>query len=228
MSAAERLDIGTTELAGADSMALRFRSTPRRRRRLAAGLALGAIAIAGNVFAYTSLGSAEPVIQAVRDIPAGEQITLDDFRAVEVEVVGDVNVVTDDQLTAFVGSYAKVRIVSGSLLVAQALQPTPLVEPGRAVVAVLVEPGELPIGLRERVQVQVVIPGRANGDSTTVYDAVTIGLPTATDSTFGVLSQSLEVAAGDAASVAAADRVRIVLVEPDVAVDPAGTGEDGG
>lgn len=215
----DRNDAGPSDVSPTvvEPTPLRFRTTGRRRRRLAAGLALGALAIAGNVFAYTSLDSAEPVVQAVRDIPAGEQLSRDAFRTVEVDVDRDVNVVPADQLESLVGTYAKVRIVSGSLLVPQAVQSTPLVEPGRAVVAVLVEPGELPIGLRERVPVQVVVPARSPEEAAEVFEAVTVGLPTATTSALGEQSLSLEVVADDAAAIAAADRVRVVLVEPTAA-----------
>lgn len=207
---------------------LRIRTTARRRRRLAIGLALGAVAIGGNVLAYTSLDDGEPVVQAVRDIPAGEQLTRDAFRSVEVELDDDVNAVPADQLDSLLGTYAKVRIVSGSLLVAQAVQADPLVGDGRAVVAVVVPPGELPTGLRERVPVQVVVPPRTATDETAVVDAVTVGLPTDTASALGERSLSIEVDLADAPTIAAADRVRVVLVEPGGGAAAGGTqsGED--
>ncbi|MEL6893842.1 MAG: hypothetical protein AAFP84_19780, partial [Actinomycetota bacterium] len=124
-----------------------------------------------------------------------------------------------DQLESLLGSYAKVRIVSGSIVVSQALQGEPLVEAGRAVVAVVVPPGELPVGLRERVPVRLVVPGRTDDDPARVFDARTIGLPTDIDSALGQRSVSVEVSVDDAAAVAAADRVRIVLLEP--SPDPA-------
>jgi hypothetical protein len=41
-----------------------------------------------------------------------------------------------------------------------------------------------------------------------------VGLPIATSSALGLQSLSVEVAASDAAAIAAADDVRVVLVEP--------------
>lgn len=204
-----------------DDRPLRFRPSARRRNRLALGALLGAIAIGGNVAAYTSLSDTEGVVQAVRDIPAGEVISVDDLRIVEVSVDPSVNTVAGEDLATAVGSYAKVRIVSGSLLVPQALQATPLVEPGRAVVAVVVAPAELPSGLRERVPVRVVIPPRSADGETQVVDAVTVGIPIDVESALGERSVSLEMAVDDAPTVAAADRVRLVLLEP------AATGEGG-
>ena len=204
---------------------LRFRPGPRRRNRIAVGVVLGAIAVGGNLLAYTSLDDAEPVVQAVRDIPAGELIRADDLRVVELEVDDEINIIPGDRLESLVGSYAKVRIVAGSLVVDQSLQSTPLVEPGRSVVAVVVPPAELPVGLRERVAVQVVIPPRSDSEDIDVVDARTVGLPTDVGDTLGARSVSLEVDTVDAPLVAAADDVRLVLVEP--AEDPAAsTGED--
>lgn len=192
---------------------LRFRPHARRRNRIAAGVALGAIAIGGNVLAYTSIDDAEPVVQAVRDIPAGDVIRSDMLRVVDIELDDAVNAVPGERLDSLVGSYAKVRIVSGSLVVHQALQPDPLVEPGRAVVALVIPPAELPVGLRERVPIQVVIPPRTSEGSIDVVDATTVGLPADVGNTLGERSVSVEVAVEDAAVVAAAEDVRIVLIE---------------
>ena len=208
-----------------------FQPASRRRNRIAAGVALAAIAIGGNLWVYSNLDTSEPVVQAVRDIPAGEQITTDMLRTVDVDVDSTVNVIAGDRLDSLVGSYAKVRLVSGSLVTAEALQPTPLVTPGASVVAIQVADGALPIGLRERVPVLLVVPDdRTAADSaTTSVSGRVVGLPTDTSSALGLQSLSVEVAAADAATIAAADDVRVVLVEPsdDPAVTP-GAAEDGG
>ena len=208
-----------------------FQPASRRRNRIAAGVALAAIAIGGNLWVYSNLDTSEPVVQAVRDIPAGEQITTDMLRTVDVDVDSTVNVIAGDQLDSLVGSYAKVRLVSGSLVTTEALQPTPLVTPGASVVAIQVADGSLPIGLRERVPVLLVVPADRSGTdagATSVSGRV-VGLPTDTSSALGQQSLSVEVAAADAATIAAADDVRVVLVEP--SEDPAattGAAEDGG
>jgi hypothetical protein len=208
-----------------------FQPASRRRSRIAAGVALAAIAIGGNLWVYSNLDTSEPVVQAVRDIPAGEQITTDMLRAVDVDVDGTVNVIAGDRLDSLVGSYAKVRLVSGSLVTAEALQPTPLVTPGASVVAIQVADGSLPIGLRERVPVLLVVPADRSETETgaTSIAGRVVGLPTDTASALGLQSLSVEVAAADAATIAAADDVRVVLVEPsqDPAVTPRPP-EDGG
>jgi hypothetical protein len=188
-----------------------FQPASRRRNRIALGVLLAAVAIGGNLFVYAGLDNTEPAVQVVRDVPAGQQLTADMLRTVDVDVDSTVNLVHGDQLGSLVGSYAKVRLVSGSLVTTQALQPTPLVSAGSSIVAIQVGEGTLPIGVRERAAIVLVIPGEAGPTS---IAARVVGLPTKTASALGVESLSVEVAADEAATVAAADDVRVVLVEP--------------
>lgn len=199
-----------------------FQPVSRRRNRIALGVLLASIAIGGNAFLYASLDEKDPAVQVVRDVPAGEQLTSDMLRTVDVDADSTVNLVAGDQLDLLVGSYAKVRLVSGSLVTTEALQSTPLVSAGSSVVAIRVGEGTLPIGVRERAAIVLVIPGEAGPTS---IDARVVGLPVATGSALGVESLSVEVDQNDAATVAAADDVRVVLVEP--SDDPAAQ-QDGG
>ena len=81
-----------------------------------------------------------------------------------------VNLVPGDQLDSLVGAYAKVRLVSGSLVTPQSVQATSLVGPGNSVVAIQVDEGALPVGLRERVPVQLVIPQAAGATAAATTD----------------------------------------------------------
>jgi hypothetical protein len=141
------------------------------------------------------------------------------LRTVDVDVDSTVNVIAGDRLDSLVGSYAKVRLVAGSLVTVEALQPTPLVSAGTSVVAIQVADGSLPIGLRERVPVLLVVPGDGSDAGVLSVAGRVVGLPSETSSALGLLSLSVEVAAADAATIAAADGVRVVLVEP--SEDPA-------
>jgi len=182
-------------------------------------VALAAIAVGANILVYSSVNNSEPAVQAVVDVPAGAQITSDMLRTVDVDAPSSVNLVPGDQLDSLVGAYARVRLVSGSLVTPQSVQATSLVGPGNSVVAIQVDEGALPVGLRERVPVQLVIPqaaaavGAASTDPT-VIDGVVVALPIATASALGRQSLSVEVAAGSAPIVAGADDVRVVLAEP--------------
>ena len=183
------------------------------------------MAIGGNLLVYSNLDQSKPVVQAVRDVPAGEQITSDMFRTVAVDADSTVNVIDGDRLDSLVGTYAKVRLVAGSLVTAESLQAIPLVTPGSSVVAIQVADGALPAGLHERSPVVLVVPAERSAGRRRRHSVPgrVVGLPTATSSALGLQSLSIEVAAGDAASIAAADDVRVVLVDP--ADDPASMGD---
>ena len=198
-----------------------FEPTARRRNRIAAGVALAALAIGGNLIAYSRLDGSEAVLQMVRDVPAGEQITADMLRSVDVDADSSVNVVSADRLDSLIGAYAKVRLVAGSLVTSQSLQSGPLVAPGSSVVAIQIADGSLPAGLRERAPVLLVIPGGSDDVPIVSVSGRVVGLPVETSSGLGLRSLSVEVDAGDATTVAAADDVRVVLVEP--STDPADT-----
>jgi hypothetical protein len=192
-----------------------FRPGSRRRARIAAGVALGAIAVAGNVLVYGSLDDRTAVLQVVRDVPAGAQLSHDDLRAVDVGVDGSVRTIDATALDTVVGSYAKVRLVAGSLVVDSALQLLPLLGADAAVVAVQLPEGELPVGLRERSQVQLVLRGGGSAiEPAGVVTGRVVGLPTAASGTTGSVSLSVEVPVVDAARVAASDDVRVVLLPP--------------
>lgn len=197
----------------------RFRPSSRRRNRIAAGIALVAAAIAVNIVLYTGLDDRQPVVQVVRDVPAGEVITGDMLRTVDADVDSSVEVVAGDDLAQVVGRFAKVRLVAGSLVTPQSLQREPLVGAGSSVLAIQVPDGALPIGLRERSPVQLVLPAASDEGDVTTIDGRVVGLPRTPDSAIGTVSLTVEVGASDAPVVAAAPEVRVVLIEP--RTDPA-------
>jgi hypothetical protein len=189
---------------------------------MAIGTLLSLVAVGVVLFVFSTTDKRVAILQVVRDLPAGSQLNAADVRSIELSTDPSLAVVKATDLAAVVGRYTKVRIVTGGLLATGLLQTAPLVTPGAAVVAVTLPAGELPAGLRERSQVEVVIP--PNGDSAPPAPVLgrVVGLPAATDSTTGQTSVSLEVAVADAVVVAAAVKVRLVLLDP--AVDPAEVG----
>ena len=192
-----------------------FRPSSRSRARMAIGALLSVVAVGAVLLVFSTADRRVAVLQVVHDIPAGTQLSAGDLRSVELTADPSLAVVKAVDIGTVVGQYAKVRIVSGGLLATGLLQPGPLVTPGSAVVAVTVPAGELPSGLREQSQVQVVL--LADGDPaglTTPIAGRVVGLPTAPDAVNGQLSVSLEVAVADAVSVASASRVRVVLLDP--------------
>ena len=145
--------------------------------------------------------------------------------AIAVDADDTLRSVDADALPSIVGQYAKVRLVAGSLVVAESLQTAPLVGPGAAVLAIQVPDGALPIGLRERSRVELVVPANDPATPPAVVPGRVVGLPSAPASVTGMLSLSVEVARQDAAAVVATDDVRVVLVEP--GSDPAYAADGG-
>lgn len=204
-----------------------FRPGSRRRARIAGGAALAAAAIAGNVLVYASLDDRTEVVQVVTDIRAGELVTVDHIRIVEVDVDPTVPVVLADDLARVVNQYARVHIASGALLAPVLVQSTPLVGPGSAIVAIELRPTLVPDGLRERSLVELIV----RSDDRDVADdyrttARVVTRPAEVEGVSGVVSMSVEVASADAAAVAAGDDLRIILLEP--GIDPASPDREGG
>lgn len=202
-----------------------FRPSARRRNRIAAGVALGAAAIAGQLVVYSSLNDTTTAAQAIQNIPAGAQLTDDMFRIVDVDVDPSVPTVTADQLPLLIGQYSRVRVVSGSLIVGVAFQTEPIVQADKAIVAIEIDEDLVPIGTLERSNLQLVtldaedtprtVPGRA------------LAPPTPSVSGQGTVSMSIEVDSAQAPALATAEVVRIVLLppEPDLAVGDAVSAE---
>jgi hypothetical protein len=180
------------------------------------GALMSVVAIGGNLLLYSSMDERIEVLQVVRDIPAGTQLASDDLRPVEVWLDPRVNAVHSAEAASVVGAYAKVRIVAGSLVVAEVVQPQPLVAPEAAVVSVQVSEGSVPIGLRERSQILVVIPPPQffDGGVSRVIEAVVVGLPATVTGANGRVAISLEVAIPAAVEIAGSDDVRILLLDP--------------
>ena len=174
------------------------------------------VAVGVVLFVFSTTDKRVAVLQVVRDIPAGSRLSADDVRSVELSTDPSLAVVEATDVATVVGRYAKVRIVSGGLLSAGLLQAAPLVAPGAAVVAVSIPEVELPAGLRERSQVQLIVPPRGDNGAVASVVGRVVGLPVVPDSTTGQMSISVEVAVADAVVVASAETVRVVLLDPGV------------
>jgi len=197
-----------------------------RGRRGALGAALVAIAVTGNVVLISSASATTSVLQLVRDVPAGNAITADDLRAVEVGVLDpSVRVIHATDRGSVIGRHTKTRLVAGTLVVHEVLQSDPLVAPGSAVVAIALDAATLPVGLRERSRVEIVLPPdpfdpvitpeTSDTTAATIVPGIVVGLPADVTSVTGESSVSVEVAHDDAHLVATHDDPRLVLVTPE-------------
>jgi hypothetical protein len=189
--------------------------------RIAVGTSMSMAAVGVVLLVFSTADRRVAVLQVVRDLPAGAQLSSADLRSIELSTDPSLAVVRTTDIATVVGQYTKVRIVTGGLLAAGLLQAGALVAPGSAVVAVTIPSGELPAGLRERSQVQIVFPATGDEVAPSPVTGRVVGLPDAPDSVTGQLSISFEVSAIDAVVVASATRVRVVLLDP--GVDASGT-----
>jgi hypothetical protein len=193
-----------------------FRPLGRRRTRMLIGAVICLVAVGGNLTIYSSMDRRVEVLQVVHDVAAGSVIGASDLRIVEAWLDPTINAVSADRVATVVGLYSKVRLVAGSLVVVEALQPEPLVDPDAAVVAVTVLEGEVPLGLRERSVVLVVIPPPPFSEfvEPQVFPAVVAALPRPVTGATGRVSISFEVPIRAAVVIAAVNEVRILLLDP--------------
>lgn len=209
-AAAARADL-VDDVTALDRPGKGFRPARRRRARIAGGSALAAVAIGGNVLVYASLDDRTEVLQVLTDVPAGHVVSADDLRVVEVDADPTVPLVPAADLALVDGQHAVVHIPSGALLSRVLVQPTPLVAPGSAVVAVELRPTLVPSGIRERSRIELVV---TTGDQRFRTTGRAVTRPAEVDGVSGLVSMSVEVASDDAPRIAAGDEVRIVLLEP--------------
>lgn len=194
-----------------------FRPASRSRVRIVGGTLLSLFAVGAILLIFSTADKRVPVLQLVHDVPAGSQLSAGDLRTVELSVDPSLQVVPAAERSAMVGQYAVVRMVAGALLQRQHLQPGALLAAGSAVVAVVVPPGAIPIGLVEQSNVQLVFPVENGTPDAAPPPPVTgrvVGLPSTVDPVTGELSVSVEVPEASAATVAAAPKVRLVLLSP--------------
>ena len=198
------------------SVPTRFRPAPRQRVRIAAGAGLVAAGVLGNVVAYSSLDRRVEVVQLVNDVRAGSLVTVADVRIVAVDVDPTVPVTPAADLAAVIDRHAKVHLVAGTLVSPVLLQAEPLLTPGTSVVAVELRPTRVPTGLRERSSIELIVSSGRSGDEPEQIRAVgrVVTRPTEVDGVTGSVSMSVEVDPTVAALVAAADDVRVVLLDP--------------
>jgi hypothetical protein len=189
---------------------------PRNPARFAAGVLTVGLSMLIVLVAFRSAGQRVAVLVVARDVPAGAQLSDADLTVARVSTDGAIAPIAATDRAGAVGRYTKVRLLRGSLLVAGALQAGPLVDPNAAVVAVQVGAGALPTGLREQSHVWLVLSG--TNRTPTVVAATVVSLPDDTGS--GTVSLSMSVAVADAAQVATADKVAVLLIDPRATTPP--------
>lgn len=146
-------------------------------------------------------------------IPAGQTLTPEDLGVVSLGSDDGVPSVAADQFADVVGLYARYQLAAGSLLVTDNLQAGPLVTPGRALVSVVVETGDLPadVGAGDDVVLILVADSTCEASPVSVVDAAVTFVAGRPDASSGsgrrTVAVSAEVDDSEVAAVATASKV---------------------
>jgi hypothetical protein len=181
---------------------------------------LGAIGFGALASGSTPAGTA---LAASHDVASGQVLSASDLVTVHVSADSSVQLVPASQESWIVGKRAAVALPAGALLSPQSVRSGPALQPGQAIVSVVLAPGTAPVpDLRAGDQVAVVATataGDTGGRGGVLADAHVVrvdGLKSG-PTTSGSLTVSLQVPSSAAASIAAAaagDHVRLALVAP--------------
>ena len=195
-------------------------SPPRLRRRpmlILVSVALVLVGMVASAWAYSSLGSAQPVVVARLDVARGAVITADVLQVARVGVDPALQVVPADSLDSLVGQRAAVDLKAGQLLVPQAVSGDVFPHHGTSVVGLTLGPGKIPgtplqVGDQVRIASTPGAQGDVHADQIKVFTGLVVEVGTA--DTSGNVTVSVEVPADQAPEVAvwsAAGRVAVLL-----------------
>jgi hypothetical protein len=201
---------------------------------IAAGIALVALAVLGNVYLFQNASHRSAVVRVVNDVPVGARIRRADLGLASVVLDPGVASISQTQLPQVVGRIAAVDLRRGTLLSASQVTTALSPQPGQAVVTMSLKAGEMPPhGLAPGFKVRLVqtsrtdVPAKSTADDAAAGDASDAGqdvlaagkdVPAVVDSVGGsdadgTVAVSLLVADADSSAVArAAAGERLALV----------------
>jgi hypothetical protein len=152
---------GSPAAALASKPGLRMR--PHRPIRALVGALIVVASVIAALALYAGIGDRTEVLALSRDVLAGEQITDADLEVVSFSSDDAIPTISAAQRASIVGQYARVRLVAGSLLSLDSVQPRPIVDPDRVLMSVVVPVGLVPVGLREQSRVALVVTPPTSG-----------------------------------------------------------------
>ena len=133
--------------------------------RALVGAMLVIAAVVAALAIYARVGNRNEVLAVRRSILAGEQILDGDLQVVSISSDDSFPSIPASDRALVVGQYAKVRLASGALLVADSIQSEQLVDPERVLMSVVVPVGLIPVGLREQSRLTLVVTPAQSGSS---------------------------------------------------------------
>lgn len=217
----DRLEVAGSELTPREG--LRVRPQRPARALLGALLVVGAVVAALTI--YTRIGDRREVLAVTRTVLAGEQLSDADLKVVSISSDDGFPSVPAADRALMVGQYARVRLVEGSLLVTQSVQPDRLVDPTRVLMSVPVPLTGVPVGLREGSRVVLVVTpqtGAGARSAPVLVEAAVAAVPSNLGALVGgaevsstqVVPLSVEVAPRDVALIGAAEEVAVGVLDP--------------
>jgi hypothetical protein len=231
----DRLSVAGGELAPGSGLRVR----PQRPARALFGLLLVVGAVVATLTVYTRIGDRHQVLAVTRTVLAGEQLTDSDFRVVSISADDSFSSVPAAARASLVGQYAKVRMVAGSLMVADSVQPRPVVDPSRVLMSVAVPLSGVPAGLREGSRLVLIVTAKSPAGTAppVLVEATVAAVPrnlselTAGASSTSTVALSVEVPPESAATVGSASAVAVGVLDPAAAfpaVSPSSASGGGG
>jgi hypothetical protein len=221
-STRDQLSVAGAELAPRSGLRVRR----LRPVRALAGSLLVVASVVALVTLYTRIGDRREVLAVTRTVLAGEQITDADLKAVSISSDDSFPAVAARDRELLVGQYAKVRLVQDSLLVADSVQPEPLVDPERVLMSVPVELSGVPTGLREGSRLVLIVTPPSTGAGpapATLVEATVAAVPRnlgelvgsdGTSTGSSTVALSIEVPPSAAAIVGQAEEVAVGVLDP--------------
>lgn len=221
--ARDRLSTVGSDLAPRSGLRVR----PQRPARALFGLLLVLAAVVAALAIYTRIGDRHEVLAVTRTVLAGEQLTDADLRVVSISSDDSIPWVSASARGSLVGQYAKVRMVEGSLLVAESVQARPLVDPSKVLMSVEVPVARVPVGLREGSLLMLIVMPKGSGNTVqpVLVEAAAVAVPadlgariSGSGSAQSSVALSVEVAPESAVTVGSAESVAVAVVAPDASL----------
>jgi hypothetical protein len=216
---------GPSSVPGELAASRGLRVRPQRPMRALVGVLVVLAGVVAALAVYTRVGDRSEVLMLSRTVLAGEELSAGDLRVVSIASDEEFAAVPAAQLNELVGRYAKYRLPVGSLLVADSVQSTRLVDPERVLGSVTVPIGRVPVGLREQSRVWLVVPlGQDPSGRDRVpllVEATVIDVPSdlaeligGDESGRGVVAISVEIDPRYGGIVGLAQSVGVLLIDP--------------
>lgn len=153
-------------------------------------------------------------------VAAGEPIAAEDLGVVAVGSDDGVPSIAAERIDDVVGKYARYQLVAGALVVDDNLQDVPLVTPGRALVSVVAETGDVPASTAVGDDVVLVLTADATCGASvvSVVDATVTALPRDSGrSSAGSERVAVSVEVDDGAVAVVAMAAKVVVARPNSA-----------